>query len=232
MAVDYFIMFNGSGVDPIKFRDHYKRINGPALSSLPGAQVVLLHTPLPSHDPFLADKDPPLLLVQVKFDSKATADEALASAARQMMKDDFAGAPVKGGRIAHEILRVEPYATATAGPTDVVTAPVSYFVHYRRPADDEEKFLDYYRSHHPKILAKFPGLRSLALYLPLAWRNPMKIAYADHMLICQIAFDSAAALNAALASEVRQRLREDYYCFPKFTGPVSHYAMLRDQVHP
>lgn len=232
MAVDYFIMFNGTGVDPIAFRDDYKRRNGAALRALPGAQVVLLHTPLPSHDPYLADKDPPLLLVQATFASAEAALAALASPARKAVQDDFGGMPVERGRVVHEILRAEPYATATAAPSEIVTAAVSYFVHYRRPADDEAHFLEHYRAHHPPILGQFPGLRSLVLYLPMAWRNPSAVADADHMLVCQVAFDSVEALNAALASDVRHRLREDYYTFPKFSGPVSHYAMLRDQVKP
>ena len=231
MAVDYFIMFNGSGVDPVKFREHYKAVNGPPLSSLPGARVALLHTPKPSHDPFLADKDPPLLLVQVSFESREEAEAALVSPAAKMLKHDYEGVPVKGGRISHELLQTEPYATATSAPSEVVTAPVSYFVHYRRPVDDEEHFLDHYRAGHVPILAQFPGLRSLTLYTPTRWRSPIKMAPADHFLVCQIAFDSLDALNDALASEVRVRLREDYYGFPKH-GEVSHYAMLRDQVYP
>jgi uncharacterized protein (TIGR02118 family) len=232
MAVDYFIMFNGSGVDPIKFREYYKNMNAVPLSALPGARVVLMHTPLPSHDPFLADHDPPLLLVQVSFETRAEAQTALASEPAKTVKNDFEGVPVKGGRVAHELLQTEPYAIPGAAPSDIVTAPVSYFVHYRRPADDEEKFLAHYRAHHPPILAEFPGLRALVLYVPTPWRNPLKIANADHFLVCQIAFDSVDALNDALASDVRVRLREDFYSFPKFSGPVSHYAMLRDQVYP
>jgi uncharacterized protein (TIGR02118 family) len=232
MAVDYFVIFFGSGVDPIEFREHYKRRNGAALKALPGARSVLLHTPLPSHDPFLADKDPPLLLVQVKFDSAAAAEAALASDARRRIADDFGGLPVKGGRVVHETLLVEPYATATAAPSQVVTAPVSYFVHYTRSAEDERAFLDYYRGHHPAIMAQFPGVRSLVLYLPMAWRNQLPLADADHMLVCQVAFDSVEALNGALASDVRKRLREDYHHFPRFAGPVTHYAMLRDPVLP
>jgi uncharacterized protein (TIGR02118 family) len=232
MAVDYFIMFSGSGVDPVQFRDRYKSVNGLALGSLPGVRVVLLHTPLPSHDPFLADKDPPLLLVQIKFESAAAAEAALASTSARKLKHDFGGLPAKGGRIVHELLLTEPYATATAVPSEIVTAPVSYFVHYRRSAKDEAKFLDYYRGHHPAIMAEFPGIRSLVLYLPMAWRDPHILPDADHMLVCQVAFDSVEALNAALASDVRKRLREDYHHFPPFAGPVTHYAMLRDQVFP
>jgi uncharacterized protein (TIGR02118 family) len=230
MAVEYFVIFHGSGVDPIEFRDDYKRRNGAALKALPGARSVLLHTPLPSHDPFLADKDPPLLLVQAKFDDAAAAEAALASDARRRIGDDFGGLPVKGGRVAHETLLVDSYATATAAPSRIVTAPVSYFVHYTRSAEDEKEFLEYYRGHHPAIMAQFPGVRSLVLYLPMAWRDPLALADADHMLVCQVAFDSVEALNGALASDVRKRLREDYRHFPSFAGPVTHYAMLRDPV--
>ena len=232
MSVDYFVMFNGSGVDPISFREQYKRRNAAALRTLPGLRLALLHTPLPSHDPFLADKDPPLLLVQLTFDDAAGAMAALESRAWQRISDDFAGGTMRDGRVVHELLRTQPYPTATSAPSAVVTAPVSYFVHYRRPAEDEAKFLEHYCAHHPPILGDFPGLRSLVLYLPTTWRKPLPVADADHMLVCQVAFDSLDALNAALASDVRRRLREDYHTFPPFSGPVTHYAMLRDQVCP
>ena len=38
------------------------------------------------------------------------------------------------------------------------------------------------------------------------------------------------ALTAALHSEVRERLREDYHRFPPFTGRVGHYPMRRVRV--
>ena len=230
MAVDYFIMFKGAGMDPIAFREEYKRRNAEAIRSLPGVRDALVHTPMPSHDPFLADKDPPLLLVQIKFDERKAAEAALLSEVRSRMRDDFDGLPVTGASVVHELLGTDAHPTATAAPSDQVTAPISYFVHYRRPAEDERHFIEHYRAHHPPILGEFPGLRSLVLYLPIDWRDPLPLQDADHMLVCQVAFDSVEALNAALASEVRKRLREDYYTFPPFSGPVTHYAMLRDPI--
>ena len=115
---------------------------------------------------------------------------------------------------------------------DRVAAAVSYFVHYTRPAEDEATFLSYYCSHHPPILGEFPDLRALVLYLPTPWQDRHKLTDPDHMLVCQVAFDSLEALNAALASDVRKKLRQDYHTFPPFSGPVTHYAMLRDQMIP
>ena len=54
----------------------------------------------------------------------------------------------------------------------------------------------------------------------------------DCMLGNEVVFDSLAALNAALASEMRHELRRDYQGFPPFSGPVSHHAMLRERLWP
>ena len=47
------------------------------------------------------------------------------------------------------------------------------------------------------------------------------------MLMCDIGFDSADALTAALVSEPRDKLREDFYSFPPFDGRVTHHGMAR-----
>ena len=48
----------------------------------------------------------------------------------------------------------------------------------------------------------------------------------------EVVFDSLDALNAALASDVRHRLREDYKSFPVKPGPNTHYAMQRVDFRP
>ena len=57
----------------------------------------------------------------------------------------------------------------------------------------------------------------------------MGIPAIDNLNAC---FDSVDALNAALKSDVRHRLREDYKRFPPFTGRNTHYAMTRTRVFP
>ena len=61
----------------------------------------------------------------------------------------------------------------------------------------------------------------------VSWIDAVPIARANHMLMCDIGFDSADALNAALVSEPRDKLREDFYSFPAFDGRVTHHGMAR-----
>ena len=49
-------------------------------------------------------------------------------------------------------------------------------------------------------------------------------------LLAQMTFDSAAALDTALASEARARARADFQNFPPFEGSVTHQAMAARKV--
>ncbi len=67
-------------------------------------------------------------------------------------------------------------------------------------------------------------------YLPIAWTDSTNIAVADYLLGNEVVFDSLDDLNAALASDVRHELREDYKNFPPFYGTNTHYAMRRQRL--
>ena len=41
-------------------------------------------------------------------------------------------------------------------------------------------------------------------------------------------FDSAEAMNAAMASPVRAALRKDFHKFPEFSGGTDHYPFRTD----
>ncbi len=102
---------------------------------------------------------------------------------------------------------------------------ISYFVRYCGRFADPERFLDSYAGAHARILAEFPGIRSLVLHRPAPWRDPFPVDPGDAVLMAQMSFDSAEALDAALASDARQRARDDFANFPEFEGTVSHQAM-------
>lgn len=101
----------------------------------------------------------------------------------------------------------------------------SYFVRYRGKFSEPARFLEYYAGAHAGILAEFPGIRSLVLHRPAAWRDPFAVKQGEAALMAQLSFDSAEALDAALASEARKRARDDFANFPEFEGTVSHQAM-------
>lgn len=102
---------------------------------------------------------------------------------------------------------------------------VSYFVRYQGTFADSGRFLAHYAGPHARILAEFPGIRSLVLHRPASWTDPFPVDPGGSALLAQMSFDSAEALNAALASDARRRARDDFANFPAFDGTVSHEAM-------
>jgi uncharacterized protein (TIGR02118 family) len=102
---------------------------------------------------------------------------------------------------------------------------VSYWVRYRGRAAEPARFISRYQETHSAILKRFSGIKSLVLHTPVEFRDPFPVNRAGTMLLAQMTFDSAAALNAALASEARKAAREDFQHFPRFDGEVTHEAM-------
>jgi uncharacterized protein (TIGR02118 family) len=117
----------------------------------------------------------------------------------------------------------------TADPARHAMA-VSYFVRYRGAAENPDAFLQHYRTRHVPLLKRFPGIRGLVLHHPVDWRDPFPVNPAGDFLVAQMLFDSAADLNAALASEARARARADMPNFPRFDATVSHQAMTQEIV--
>lgn len=107
---------------------------------------------------------------------------------------------------------------------------VSYFVHYKGVAADPAAFTRYYSGPHAAVLKRFPGIRSLILHTPQAWTDPFPVNPAGSLLVAQMTFDDAAALDRALRSEARREAREDFSRFPAFEGEVTHQAMKAEVI--
>jgi uncharacterized protein (TIGR02118 family) len=102
---------------------------------------------------------------------------------------------------------------------------ISYFVRYRGASSSPETFGSYYETRHAEILKQFPNIRSLILHRPAPWTDPFPVRRGESMLLAQMQFDSADALDNALRSEARRLAREDFQHFPAFDGEVTHEAM-------
>ncbi len=146
--------------------------------------------------------------------------------------DGFHDVPVSNWHADIEVMRGQVHPEAGEAMGHTTTVPVTYLVAYQRPADNEAAFIEYYCTNHPPIMAELPEIRRLEIYTPVDWSNPLALERADHMLMCDVSFDDVDALTAALHSDVRHRLREDYNTFPSFTGRVGHYPMRRIRVMP
>jgi uncharacterized protein (TIGR02118 family) len=102
---------------------------------------------------------------------------------------------------------------------------VSYFIRYRGTAADPAGFTAYYETRHAAVLKRFPGIRSLVMHTPTAWHDPCPVRPAGSLLLAQMVFDSAEALDAALLSAARKDARDDFQRFPPFDGEVTHEAL-------
>ena len=171
----------------------------------PACRRALLYTPNRVHDPYLDDGAPPRRVAQLYFDSLPELERA-AKAIR--------------GPWTAEAMAVHAFAVPQPG------VPVcTYLVAYEGPAQDQAAWQAHYLAHHPPIMARLPGIRELEVCLPLEWDCPAHLRRVRHLQRNKVAFDSADALQAALASPIRAEMRKDYAQLPTFSGRVTHFAM-------
>lgn len=110
------------------------------------------------------------------------------------------------------------------------TAPLSFVVRYYRPVKDEWAFANFYTSHHPLLLARFPGIRNVLCYLPTGLALPAGVTASGAFFGNEVVFDDLDSLNRALASDVLPQLRAEGRQFPSY-GRSTHYPMLRRTVY-
>jgi hypothetical protein len=232
MSWTYEIALRGLPEEGVALRKWF--VNGPqqAFAASPGLATLDLYTPAqgPSHDPYNHDGAGPLLMVMLEF---ATRD-ALAAAVRGAT---FGGAfkALPSGVVATGAAFERLYYPVGDGTAPApLQAPFSYVVRYHRPADDEAAFIRNYLDTHPVTQAKLPGIRSILCYLPLddvqpgnAASTDNRLSPANYMIGNEVVFDDIAAFNGAMASPVRQELRQHFHEFPRFSGANTHYPMER-----
>jgi uncharacterized protein (TIGR02118 family) len=107
---------------------------------------------------------------------------------------------------------------------------VSYFVRYDITTKDTAEFVRYFRDVHVPLVARWPGLKRIALHTQVEWNDPFAIIRGSAVLLVQFEFDSAAALNKALFSPERAKARLDFQNFPAFAGTVTHQALASEEV--
>jgi hypothetical protein len=176
-----------------------------------------------THDPYNKDEGPPLLIAVAEFDTiDALREGAFA------LEQGFAKLP-HGTKATMTTMERRFYPVADQATPGPLAAPFSYVVRYHRPADDEAAFIAHYVADHPRLEARFPRIRSIMCYFPLGYRASTRFPAADYMLGNEVVFDSIDDFNAAMQSPVRHEMRAHFHSFPKFSGPVTHFAMLRER---
>ncbi len=230
MTISFFLTFDGPEDQRSAMGDWFDANLLPPLQAQAGVEAIEIYTAEKGHDPYLDDGAGPLLLAELHMTDIAALETAMGSADVKTALGDPAALAVPGCSVRHDAFEVVREPIHGDDAPQPRTAPLSYVVRYYRPAEDEKAFTDFYVAHHPPLLAQFPKIRNVLCYLPVDWSNPTDIPNSDCMLGNEVVFDKIEDFNAAMMSDVRHRLREDYNQFPPFSGPVTHFGMLRRKV--
>ena len=198
----------------------------PRLMGRPDVLGASLFTPDMAEDPYVDDRAPPALMVQIDV-ADVDALDALFADTEILRLIEAAGPTAKAD--AFEVLS---FPIQGVDDPSLRTAPMSFMVRYFAPVSDEKLFRSYYLENHPPIMADMPGIRNVFCYVPVDWTSPIKIPGSGCILGNEVVFDDLEGLNAALASDVRHRLRDDYKSFPVKPGPNTHYAIQRVDFRP
>jgi len=171
----------------------------------------LVHTPARARDPYLDDGAPPALVAQLYFAELPALERAVPVLEENLPK--AAGC---------EAMLVRRFAVPQPGE-----GRCTYLVRYAGPAEDPDAWHAHYLAHHPPIMAELPGIRELEIYTPLQWVSAASGWRRERSLQRnKVAFDTPQALEAALGSPVRAKMRADFSTFPPYQGRVSHSPML------
>jgi len=204
------------------------------LRATPGLRKALIHTAASATDPYVRDRSPPQLVLQLYFAELGDLEAALSrnghlgALASSDSFSDLASADVT-----QQAMLARPFAVPEPAFQHAHGTPYcTYLVSYEGEAEDINAWLDHYLEKHTKHMACFPGIRELEVYTRLDWVSAMPWPRVNFMQRNKVAFDSAEALTQALHSPVRHEMRADYKTFPPFTGPNNHFAMATRVVAP
>ncbi len=175
-----------------------------------------------AQDPYNSGETPPLLLVLASFAHEADLRRTMAAPAL----DDWLSARPSGTAVTVSGLRRSFHPPDLAG---AMPAPVSYVVRYLLPAHDADAFRCAYMAKLVPIQAQLPGIRSILCYLPVSDATGTWPAM-DYLIGNEVAFDSADAFNAAMASTARAVLRAQSATLPTYSGNGSHVLMQRERL--
>jgi uncharacterized protein (TIGR02118 family) len=194
------------------------------LRLVPGLRQGLVLTPTPKETahPFPDNERSPALALQLQFDSIAMLEAAAA------VDGPLRGlADVQKGRVVTQqamLTRRYPVPDAVLR-TPPGALPCSYLVQYPGPAVDLNAWHAHYNTHHPPLMAKFPGVRAIEIYTRIDWVSGLDWKREDMMQRNKLLFDSPEALSAGLLSPVLQEMRADFNQFPPFEGGNVHYVL-------
>jgi hypothetical protein len=197
--------------------------------TIPGVKRAVIHTPVQDAvtDPYLNDGAPPLFALQFYFDDISTLEATLLEdGAMQALLDPQRFALFSGCVIQQQVMAVRRFPVPAPGVETEGKSRCTYLVSYEGEAEDFSTWIGYYVDHHPRIMARFDGIREIEIYTRMDYRSAFKARRSSAMQRNKVVFDSSEALAASLHSPVRHEMREDFKHFPPYSGSNLHYPMI------
>jgi hypothetical protein len=226
MALVYELTLQGTESQQAAARAWFDSALCPVLAKAPGLRALDRYVPAPERpeDPYVNDGLGPLVIAVAEFGTMAE----LTNGARALA-GPLASLPA-GIKATGTALDKDLYPVKGETAPSPLTAPLSYVVRYHGPSPDPKGFVEHYLRTHAILLGEFPKIRNVLCYIPQDWKDPNGLADPNYILGNEVAFDTIADFAAAMQSDVRHRLREDYRDFPRFDGPNTHFLMTRTRV--
>ena len=204
------------------------------LSKCPGMAKGHILTPASAHDPYYTDMSGfPSLVLHLEF------SEVLAL--ERCLKRDGYLAPLANGDtlpslasaiVSHQGFLGRQYPVPDPALASADGRALTYLVEYPGSASDVNAWHAFYVSHHPQIMARFPGIRRIEIFTPALVICELPLVARSAMQRNVTVFDSAEAMNVAMLSPVRDEMRQDFMNFPPFEGGNTHYPFHTTTIVP
>jgi uncharacterized protein (TIGR02118 family) len=198
---------------------------------IPGLVRAHLLSPARARDPYIDDGPAPLLTTQLYFENLQALEEA---AGRHGLLQTLVTATPPG--LAHAQVFQQAMWTRSFPVSEPIGTPpdpghsCSFLVHYPGQPHDLNEWLGYYMSHHVPLMCRFPEIRAVEVYTRVDWVDALPWRREQHFQRNKIVFDSAAALERALHSPVREQMKADRASFPSFSGGNVHHALATQTI--
>jgi uncharacterized protein (TIGR02118 family) len=107
VSVSYFVRYDIAVADLPSFLERYRKLHVPLVTTWPGLQRMVLHTPVDWKDPFPVNRGKAVLMAQLEFESEEAMNHAFASRERATAREDFMKFMTFEGTVIHQATRSE-----------------------------------------------------------------------------------------------------------------------------
>ena len=208
--------------------DEHDRI-ATLVRSVPGVYRAHFFTPEIARDRYFDDGPSPMLTLQLYFPQLQALEAAAAEGGTLAALFGNSFPSLAASDVEQQAMWTRPFSTPASGMPDDIT-PCSYLVHYPGEADDLSTWLRYYFANHARIMGTFPGVLEVEVFTCVDWVSGLPARRVAYFQRNRIMFESAAALEAALNSPVREDMKADRALFPPFSGTNIHFPMATHTV--